>query len=538
MLNSRTFRVRRALVALTLAFIFACFIPARRAQAAIGDLDPTFGVGGKVTTHFGSLDVATDLVIQPDGKIVAAGYGVGAGPEVDFAVARYNPDGSLDPTFGSGGKVITDFPGQSEAMAIALQSDGKIVVAGSANGPMGFDSVMVRYDSNGNLDATFGSGGKVVDSFSGLNDVISDIAIQPDGKIVAGGGVETVFGSEFMVARFNPNGSLDTGFGVNGSVVTEFFRLNDGLQAIALQPDGKIIAAGLAGTGAFDSAFAVARYNSDGSPDQSFGVDGKATVAFSGRLNQAKGVALQGDGKIVLAGSSWLPVEVNSTDFALARFNSNGTLDTGFGSGGKVSTDFQSRDDQAFDVISQPDGKIIAVGWTDADIASGNFALTRYNSDGSLDLSFGLGGNVSTDFSGKLEQAFAVALQPDGKIIAAGASLSNLTGYDFALARYSVSPTTYDLCVQDDSNGNLLQLNSTTGEYLFTNCAGVTVGGKGTVTRRGNTLTLQHNANDRRVMSTIDTGAHRASASVQLLAVGKTFSITDRNTANNTCACK
>jgi len=216
-----------------------------------------------VTTDFGGSDYGFSVALQPDGKIVVAGYAGG-----DFALARYNSDGALDTSFGSGGKVTTDFGGSyhPDGFSVALQPDGKIVVAGYAGG----DFALARYNSDGALDTSFGSGGKVTTDFGG-SDAGYSVALQPDGKIVVAG----YAGLDFALARYNSDGALDTSFGTGGKVTTDFSGGRDVGYSVALQPDGKIVVAGYAGVD-----FALARYNSDGALDTSFGSGGKVTTDF------------------------------------------------------------------------------------------------------------------------------------------------------------------------------------------------------------------------------------------------------------------
>ena len=232
--------------------------------------------------------------------------------------------------------------------------------------------------ADGDLDLSFGSGGKVTTDFMEGSSAASDLALQSDGKFIAVGSVGQGSSRDFALARYNSDGSLDTSFGSGGTVTTHFFGSSDQALAVALQSDGKIIAVGQAVQSDGDDDFALARYNSDGSLDTSFGTGGKVTTDFFSQNDQAFAVALQSDGKIIAAGSTFL-------DFALARYNSDGSLDATFGSGGKVTTDF-AFSDQAFAVALQSDGKIIAAGFANQGRRDINdFALARYNSDGSLD---------------------------------------------------------------------------------------------------------------------------------------------------------
>ena len=392
------------------------------ALAADGDLDGTFGIGGKVTTDFGGGDAAWGVAVQADGKIVAAGNTFS-----QFALARYNADGSLDASFGTGGKVTTDFGGAFDtAFAVAIQADGKIVAAGWASGgsfPVS-DFALARYNADGSLDASFGSGGKVTTDIAGSGDQASDVAIQPDGRIVAAGTSD----GRFALARYNPDGSLDGSFGTGGKVTTPVGQSTFG-SALLIQVDGKIVAAGTSfmflPTGVL-ADFALARYHPDGSPDASFGTGGTVTTDFGGRRDQAVGMALQADGKLVATGHT-APATGGPGDFALARYDLGGSLDPSFDTDGKVTTDFGG-EDVATAVAIQADGKIVAAGGGGPGT---DFGLARYGTDGSPDASFGTGGKVTTEFGG-FDRVLDLALQPDGRIVAAGVARDD----DFALARY------------------------------------------------------------------------------------------------------
>lgn len=416
-------------------------------QTAAGSLDSLFGTGGKVVTDLGGFDEVHALVVQNDGKIIAAGTTGFA-----FGLARYNPDGSLDQDFGDGGKVTTDIyatPFFERVNAVALQPDAKIVVAGFAGGggTINSDFALARYNPDGSLDKGFGDRGKLTTQFQSFNSTESAfaLAIQPDGRIIAGGTCSQIFVLDqvFGVARYNIDGSLDATFGNGGKVTLTFVDPSDFsevIRALAVQPDGKIVAAGFV-----SNDFGMARFNSDGSLDASFGVGGKVRTDFGpgigGRTDEALAIALQSDGHILLAGRSIQGV--GDEDLALARYDSSGMLDAGFGVGGKVIADFFPTGsgllgDGLNSIIFQSDGKIIAGGLSDARTRS-DFGMIRYNQDGTPDSSFGSGGQVVTDFGtsrfgGSREAIYALALQADGKIIAAGEDGSA----DFALARYDV----------------------------------------------------------------------------------------------------
>jgi uncharacterized delta-60 repeat protein len=283
-----------------------------------GTLDSSFGLAGKVVTDLGSsYDEANAVVVQTDGKIVAAGISDDGGRT--FAVARYNPDGTLDVSFGGTGVVRTAIGGVALAQAVALQADGKIVVAGRSDsgGLPGSDFTVVRYEADGTLDTTFGGTGVVAIAAASpgtFQDGAYSVAVQADGKIVAAGRG----GGDFAVMRWNPDGTLDASFGGTGTVYTPVGPFDDWATSLAVQPDGKIVAAGHSdGVGA--SVVAVVRHNPDGTLDTSFGGRGSITtpIAFGA---SAEAVTVQPDGKIVAAGRADVISRYRSDDFALVRY--------------------------------------------------------------------------------------------------------------------------------------------------------------------------------------------------------------------------
>jgi len=433
-LDSLTHR-RRNLIAVAGAAMLSITLTTP-AEAAAGDLDVSFRSGGTVRTDFGGhVDIAYPMALQPDGKIVVAGEsGLDANPK--FALARYNPDGSPDSSFGGDGKVTTDFTtGEDVAYGVAILADGKIVTAGTSGGYARF--ALARYNPNGSLDETFGGDGRVTTDFTRGGDYAYGMAIQADGKIVAAGdaGV-TDSDSRFALARYNDDGSLDETFGGDGKVTTDFTSHPDDGLAMTILADGKIVMVGGAGFGAPNEKFALARFNPDGSLDDSFGGDGRVTTDFTPEPDVAFGVAVQSNGKIVVAGGSALG-PTNNPKFALARFKVDGTLDPTFGGDGRRTTDFTSGDDDAYSVAIQADGKIVAAGQSGG--RDPKFALARYNSNGSLDASFGGDGKRTTDVTKSYDAIYSLLIQADGKILAAGAAGLGGPNPDFALARYLAS---------------------------------------------------------------------------------------------------
>jgi uncharacterized delta-60 repeat protein len=446
--------VSAAIIAATL-FIFV-----RNSSAAVdGDLDPAFGSGGKVTTDFsGRSSGANAIAVQSDGKILTAGSVLSAQGPPDIAVARYNADGSLDASFGTGGRVTTDFVGLAElATAIAVQPDGKILVAGAVSQmATSFDFALVRYNSNGSLDSTFGSGGKVTTDFNGGLDSATSIALQTDGKIVLAG-FATAGDAHTALARYNTNGALDTTFGdlSTGKVVTNINNTRDFGNALAIQSDGKIVVGGstLTPAGSF-VMFALSRYTSGGSLDSTFGSGGKVTtqVVFGdGEDDTIFALAIQIDGRIIAAGQANF-----GQDFGMVRYLANGALDTSFGTNGIVTTDFNGTTDRALGMALQIDGKIVLAGAANLTTGStGDFGLTRYNPNGSLDSTFGTGGKAVTDFAGNVDIARGVILQSDNRIVAAGSTINNPGTGMFALARYLVTVQASDISGRIlDTNGN------------------------------------------------------------------------------------
>jgi uncharacterized delta-60 repeat protein len=345
--------------------------------------------------------------------------------------------GALDPTFGSGGTVTTALKANSNANALAIYpvagtaNDGKIVVVGSG-GTSGASYVeLARYNANGTLDGSFGSSGKVQTKYAG--GPIDAVAIQPDGKIVVGGEVN----GAFFLTRYNANGSLDSTFGSRGTVITSFAGAQGaqvtGLGVEILNGVTEIVAAGYVTLSTYNDAFALARYNLSGGLDT-----GLVTDVTSGR-DDANAVVIQPDGKIVVAGNA------NGTgataEFAVARYNPNGSLDSSFGSGGTVQTPLGGWA-RGHAVALQPDGKIVVAGQAPGSYPETHAALARYNAAGTLDTTFGSGaGYVVTPLTGTATGAFeGVVVQSNGQIVAVGVT-EPPSGNASALARYNADGT-------------------------------------------------------------------------------------------------
>lgn len=533
-------RFRRGAVgALVFLLGYMGFLQPAKANSHI--LDPAFNGSGQVATDFfAASDEATAVAVQPDGRILVAGRVQDANLISTFALVRFTTDGHPDLTFGTGGRVTTGFFGVGAGItALALQPDGRILAAGFAlnttDGRFDNDFALARYTPNGNLDPSFGVGGLVVTDFSGLEDWATSIAVQPDGKvIVAGSSTGNTFSSDFALARYLPNGRLDTTFDGDGRATTEFFGFADQANAVALQRDGRIVVAGFATGADVDSDIALARYTVGGALDQSFDGDGRAITDLStGPTDSANGIAIESDGRIVVAGA--VGNVDNLADFAVVRYTTSGAPDLGFGIGGSVITDIGNAPNGANAVAIQPDGRIIVAGsGTPALQSASEFALARYLDDGTLDLRFGDGGIATTDFSNSLgSTASGVAIQPDGRIVAVGSTTTATLG-DFAVARFRAAD--YDLCLH--SGDILLQFDSATGAYLFTRCStGFSRGAEAGVTRRGCVITFEHTTPGYSLSATFDTCRQQGTASVRIFPRGPNFTITDKNITDNMCGC-
>ncbi|MDO9106531.1 MAG: putative Ig domain-containing protein, partial [Methylovulum sp.] len=303
---------------------------------ANGNLDSSFDADGKVTTDFGPStalglstthadfgDRAYSITVQTNGKILVAGFSSNGHTE-NFALARYNSDGSLDTGFSGDGKVTTDFNAATDfGQSVTVQADGKILVAGYSYNAVDSNFELVRYNSDGSLDTSFDGDGKVTTDFGYAADWGQSITAQSDGKILVAGYNFNTSGSNFELARYNSDGSLDTGFDDDGKVTTDFSSATDWGQSVTVQADGKILVAGSSYNGGWN--FAIARYLSDGSLDASFDGDGKVTTDFTfASDDMAYAITVQNNGKILVAGHS-------ASTFALARYNADGSLDSSFG---------------------------------------------------------------------------------------------------------------------------------------------------------------------------------------------------------------
>ena len=411
----------------TVAVVLAA--SAGTAHAAPGDLDRSFDGDGRKTFGYGGYDHANGVAVQPDGRIVLAGSG---GPNFDFAVTRLNPDGSFDTTFDGDGTAGADFGGDDYGEAAALQPDGKIVVAGYTS--VDHDIAVARFNRDGSLDATFDPGGvdgpgKKTFGYGG-NDLARSVLVAPDGKIVVAGNGNANY--DFAITRLNSDGSFDASFDGDGTAGADFGGV-DYSYAVAAQPDGRVV---VAGETTIKQDVAVARFNPTGPADMTldatFDGDGVTTFGYGG-TDGAQALALQPDGKIVVVGYG-----APSGAVAATRLLPDGSPDSSFDGDGTAGIKFGGldRNDIGYAVALAPDGKIVVAGRADLSDDNTDFALVRLQPGGALDTTFSFDGKTTLSFGGS-DEAAAVALQPDGAIVVAGDTSVN---DDIAVARLEGDP--------------------------------------------------------------------------------------------------
>ena len=404
------------------------------------------------------------MTLQPDGKVLIAGTTITHNHR-NIALIRYNPNGTLDTTFGTKGTTTTNLGDWDTAHTMVLQPDGKILIAGTTITHNHRNIALIRYNPNGTLDTTFGTKGTTTTNL-GDWDTAHTMVLQPDGKILIAGTTITHNHRNIALIRYNPNGTLDTTFGTKGTTTTNLGDW-DTAHTTTLQPDGKILIAGTRNVyfrqpkthevSVFPDQmdFLIARYNHDGTLDTTFGTEGTTTTDLGG-WDRANTIALQPDGNILIAGTT---ITHNHRNIALTRYNSNGTLDTTFGTEGATITNLGDWD-TAHTMVLQPDGRVLIAGTTITHNHR-NIALTRYNSNGTLDTTFGTKGTTSTALGGR-DFGQAVALQSPTHIIVVGTSND-----DFALIRYGQWIGTFS---DDDDSIHESDIETLTARGIMTGC--------------------------------------------------------------------
>lgn len=474
------------LLAVLLFTLLSSLLSTSHVNAAPGNLDTSFGTGGLALSAVpsGTYTDAAAVAIQSDGKILTAGTYYNGAAYV-LGLVRFNPNGILDPTFGQFG--LASVPGSSgvsySATGVAVQSDGKIVEVGYVyrTTPTGYDYSIARFNTDGSLDSGFGpnSNGTTTVDFFGSTDIARSVIIQGDGKIVVFGYAYNGGQDVFAAARLTSLGTMDTSFGTGGKVTTLIGSGSAFLFAATIQSDGKLVAAGRSIVSGINH-FTIVRYNADGSVDTGFGSSGIATSAVSTAFDEAFAVTQQPDGKIVAVG---LAQVASAEVYGIARYNTDGTPDTSFGSGGKLTTALGTIADVAWSVVVQGNGKIIVSGYS---YTGTNYAigLVRYNSDGSFDSLFGNGGKVIQTLGTNSFVTRAMALQQDGKILTVAALNSQA-----AVVRFQGDPQIDNVSPTWTSGSNLnATLLGSTSVFLTWTPATDNIGVTGYRVYQGSTL--------------------------------------------------
>ncbi|WP_169742460.1 choice-of-anchor U domain-containing protein [Comamonas granuli] len=401
---------------------------------------PPTGTGKLIVSISGSMDYGRSLALLPDGKLVLAGYSY-IGTQNYISLIRLNTDGTLDSSFSADGKLLlpSDAGKSNGIYGMGLQPDGKMVLIGNTNGGKSDGTYfLMRLGADGTVDTDFNGTGTHYINIGNGEDGGHAVAIQPDGKILAAGTSVRNGNYDFSLARLNADGSLDTSFGTDGTVVVPVGSYRDLGLGVTLQPDGKIIMVGTAQTvnGAIWN-FGIIRLNPDGSLDSSFNGAGKQQVSFGGTSDDAWNVAVQADGKIVVSGLS-------GGEFGIARLNADGSMDASFGAGGKQYFYVGGGEAESHSLILQPDGKIVMAGMARNGSNSLDFALMRLNPNGSPDTSFNANGPVPGQLLARVgndaDLGYSAVLQPDGKIVVAGYSSHGGTT-QFSLIRVNPNGT-------------------------------------------------------------------------------------------------
>lgn len=402
--------------------------------AATGDFDPTFNPPSGLV-FYDPGESGNAVAVQEDGKIVVAGT-VKNNAQLDVLLLRYNPDGLLDTTFGTNGVVVYGTPaGDESATGVLIDSQGRIIVTGGAFNGSNNDFLVLRYGPDGQLDLNFGTNGVFTyDGPANDDDFARMAALRPVGeKIVLVGGTFNGTNTDLLVITLNPDGSLDPTFGNNGAVIFNGPGNGDDVgEAVTVQPDGRIIAAGGTFNGP-NSEILLIRLNPDGSFDPNFaGGDGIATYSAANTNVAAKTLALQDDGRIVVAGGIVIGA---SLDLLVMRFNANGMIDAGFGPVGVLIYGSSTENESAKAMALQPDGRILVAGIANNG-SNDDGLLLRYTPAGQLDAEFGVDGAVLFNTSANGIESFnGVAVQPDGKVLVAGRASPGTLDYDVVVLR-------------------------------------------------------------------------------------------------------
>ncbi|MBI4403125.1 MAG: hypothetical protein HY537_03145 [Deltaproteobacteria bacterium] len=418
----------RVVISLVGAFLSVILISCGKSDTAT--VNTPFGTTGYVLTDFnsGNESRVKSIAVAADGKILAVGWTSGSNNTTDIALARYNTDGSLDSTFGTGGKVTTDFLNKNDfGLTVAAHPDGSIFVGGQQND---VDAILVKHKSDGTLDTSFGTAGRitVTSGYPGRG------AIQANGKILFGGGGS----SSFYLRRYSSDGMLDTSFGVSG-VVTAAIPSDDGsttatIYPIQIQSDGKllILANYVSSNASWEgNKCLLARFSAEGVADSGFGTNGLSSSFWCSGIESFSVMSNQ---NALIGGATVGSVSPLTYKFILAKYSSVPALDTSFGANGNgYVSDAVGTSDGGQAVTIQSDDKILIAGETTTN-SHRTVRISRYNNNGQLDSSFGTAGHVNINVGSNNHSVGSIVVQSDGKILVGG-SYSPSGSSDFLLIR-------------------------------------------------------------------------------------------------------
>lgn len=447
---SRAFR----LISVACALITAC---AYAVTGLPGTLDTTWNGTGKVVTDIdGGTDRAVAMALQPDGKLLLVGECSG-----DFCVVRYLANGLLDTAWNGTGTVVTPIGGGADsAFSVAIQPDGKVLLAGVCDDGTKSSFCAARYLPGGTLDTTWNSTGTVITAIGSGSASATAMTLQPDGKVLLAGYCSIGTGSNngFCVARYLSNGTLDTTWNGTGTVISAVGDRSDLATAMALQPDGNVLVAGYCAVGTgIDSDFCAVRYLPNGTLDTTWNGTGKVITPVGSGSDLASALSLQSDGKVLVAGGCAVGV---GFAFCAARYLSNGTLDTTWNGTGKVLSAVSGI---AQAMTLQPDGKALLAGSCTGNTNT-DFCAARFLANGNLDTTWNGTGTVVTPIGSDSDSARAVILQTDGKVLLAGTCTEGFKD-SFCAARYDAGSSSPTTCRPDvDGDGSFL---ATTDALIF-----------------------------------------------------------------------
>lgn len=440
-LSFRNFTPSFFCIALMVLATSFCTFPAY----AAGEVDVAFGTDGLVSTDFGGArDFGGAVIVDSSGRIIVVGQASSTADTFNssFGLARYDQEGNLDPSFGSGGLVSTDFGGQDAlgdgsdfARSVAIDSAGQILVAGTCTNSDA-DFGLARYDENGNLDTSFGNNGLISADFGSGQDYGWSVAVDSDDRIIVGGYCKSESGDyDIALVRFDEYGCLDPSFGNGGIISTDFGKTDNRCRSLVLDSEERILAVG--STYNSDNDFALVRYDKNGNLDTSFGNGGIVSLDFNGS-DEAWSVTIDEADRILIAGGS-----SNASGYSvdLARYDENGDLDPSFGTGGVVSNDLGgSVASSTSRAVVDSNGRIV-ISTTVFNGGTNDFALARFDQTGNLDNAFGSNSIVSTDFGGQHDYGRSCVIDGSGRILVTGYTQNSIGEMDLALVRYGESFT-------------------------------------------------------------------------------------------------